>query len=175
MKALSKMAGFSDTLTEINSVRKKLSKVLEYQEEEASKRRSELFDEIEGLMHKEDEAGVIGGIIPVHPSNNDRERRRSMMMPMMRPVDFDHTKKGIKSHDFAGNYSAIFLGCSDRTKAGKSMDNWFKKVRTSPHTWKTFVMLRSVVHQQRRRHILDLTAQYTRRKVCPVIMTLLNR
>lgn len=38
MKALAKMDGFGDTLTEINSVRKKLSKVLDYQEYEGTKR-----------------------------------------------------------------------------------------------------------------------------------------
>lgn len=184
MKALSKMSGFSDTLSEIISVRKKLAKVLEYQEDEGVKRRADLHGEIEDIVHAQN-AAPQGGSIPLSPYHQvDKERRKSVMhvIPSSIPTNTnahhhhrhvvvlssDHTKKGIKSHDIAANFHSLFLGCADRNKGSRTMDQWFKKVRSSPQTWKTFEILRSIVNQQRRRHILNLTAQYSRRKVCPV-------
>ncbi len=70
--------------------------------------------------------------------------------------------------DALGNTNYIFLQVTDRNGANKGMEYWIKKVRTNASTMRTYELLRFILQQQRRRHLLDITAKHTRRTVCPV-------
>jgi hypothetical protein len=77
-------------------------------------------------------------------------------------------KKPVAGSDGIGNTNFIFLQVTDRSGANKGMEYWMKKVRTNAATMKTYELLRYILQQQRRRHLLDIRAKQTRRIVCPV-------
>lgn len=80
----------------------------------------------------------------------------------------NHKKLGGPGVDNIGNTNYIFLQVTDRSGANKGMEYWIKKVRTNAATMKTYELLRHILQQQRRRHLLDITAKKTRRTVCAV-------
>jgi hypothetical protein len=75
-------------------------------------------------------------------------------------------RRNAKFGDIGAN--TVFLGLSDRCGIDPIMQQWYRRIRNTPNGLKLFDSLRAILAQQRKRHLMRLTAQQTRRKICPV-------
>ena len=75
-------------------------------------------------------------------------------------------RRGARMGDIGAN--TVFLGLSDRCGSDPMMQAWYRRIRNTPNGFKLFDSLRTILAHQRRRHNIRLTAQQSRRKICPV-------
>jgi hypothetical protein len=81
-------------------------------------------------------------------------------------------RRNAKFGDIGAN--TVFLGLSDRCGIDPIMQQWYRRIRNTPNGLKLFESLRVILAQQRKRHLMRLTAQQTRRKICPVRQKIFN-
>lgn len=64
--------------------------------------------------------------------------------------------------------NSFLLGVSERNAHDAGMQLWYKKIRTTPYGLKLYEGLRWIVYQQRKRHLLAIETQCSRRKATAV-------
>jgi hypothetical protein len=64
--------------------------------------------------------------------------------------------------------NTFLLGVSERNAHDPGMQQWYKKIRTAPYGLKLYEALRWIVYQQRKRHLLNIETQCSRRKATAV-------
>lgn len=62
----------------------------------------------------------------------------------------------------------LYLALSSRASPDKNMANWYRRIKSTPAAFKLVEQLRNVLKQQRRRHIIRVSAQVNRRKANPI-------
>ena len=101
--------------------------------------------------------------------NFNNSSRMNMSSMNLRGTPGTASRRNARFGDIGAN--PVYLGISERCAADSSMQAWYRRIRTTPNGLKLFETLRNILSHQRKRHLMRLTAQQTRRKICPVEVT----